>query len=334
MPVYKDQKRKTWYVKYSVTTDGKRKQVLKRGFEKKSDALDWEASQRGKQEQPDKMKFSALADKYFAYNKPKTRTEETQTAMMKKYFTLYDVPLNRIKKADLLDWYIQFTAKDLKPSTMNLCIGIVRSVFKFGYDFYELPNPSAVLKRVKQQPRAPTVWSPDQFAQFLAVVDQPLFYVLFSFIYYTGVRKSEALSLRKGDFSDGSVHVRGTKTAGSDRVLTLAPSLCAILKPVLEALESDDDLVFPMCSATMHTYFQAYTVKSGLPPIRIHDLRHSFATNLIGSGANIVAVSKYLGHATIDQTLKTYAHLLKKADDEMVNMINGIIRVSQPSQST
>ena len=333
MPVYKDKQRKTWYVKYSQTTDGKRKQVLKRGFEKKSDALDWEASQRGKVETPDSMKFSALADKYFAYNKPKTRTEEAQTAMLKKYFTLYETPLNRIKKADLLDWYISFTAKDLKPSTMNLCIGVVRSVLKFGYDFYELPNPSAILKRVKQPPRAPTVWSPDQFAQFLAVVDQPLFYVLFSFIYFTGVRKAEALSLRKSDFSDGSVHVRGTKTEGSDRVLTLAPSLCAILKPVLEALESDDDLVFPMSSVTMHSYFQAYTVKSGLPAIRIHDLRHSFATNMIGHGANIVAVSKYLGHSSINQTLKTYAHLLQKADDEMVNMINGIIEVSQPSQS-
>lgn len=333
MPVYKDTKRKTWYVKYSVTTDGKRKQVLKRGFEKKSDALDWEASQRGKQEQPDSMKFSALADKYFAYNKPKDRTETAQTNMLKKYFTLYDVPLSRIKKADLLDWYIQFTAKDLKPSTMNLCIGVVRSVFKFGYDFYELPNPSAILKRVKQPPRAPTVWSPEQFSQFLGVVDQPLFYALFAFIYYTGVRKAEALSLRKADFTDNTVHVRGTKTEGSDRVLTLAPSLCAILSPVLEALESDDDLVFPMSSVTMHSYFQAYTAKSGLPPIRIHDLRHSFATNMIGHGANIVAVSKYLGHSSINQTLKTYAHLLKKADDEMVDMINGIMTVSQPSQS-
>lgn len=333
MPVYKDKQRKTWYVKYSVTTDGKRKQVLKRGFEKKSDALDWEASQRGKVETPDSMKFSALADKYFAYNKPKTRTEEAQTAMMKKYFTLYETPLNRIKKADLLDWYIQFTAKDLKPSTMNLCIGLVRSVFKFGADFYELPNPSAILKRVKQPPRAPTVWSPEQFAVFLKAVDQPLFYVLFSFIYYTGVRKSEALSLRKSDFTDSTVHVRGTKTEGSDRVLNLAPSLSAILKPVLASLENDEELVFPVPTTTLQYYFRLYTAKAGLPPIRIHDLRHSFATNMIGHGANIVAVSKYLGHASINQTLKTYAHLLKKADDEMVSMINGIMTVSQPSKS-
>lgn len=333
MPVYKDTKRKTWYVKYSVTTDGKRKQVLKRGFEKKSDALDWEASQRGKTETPDSMKFSELAEKYFAYNKPNQRSETTQTAIMKKYFTYYEKPLNRIKKADLLDWYIDFTAKDLKPSTMNLCIGLVRSVFKFGADFYELPNPSAILKRVKQPPRAPTVWSPEQFAVFLKAVDQPLFYVLFAFIYYTGVRKSEALSLRKSDFTDSTVHVRGTKTEGSDRVLNLAPSLSAILKPVLDALENDEELVFPVPTTTLQYYFRLYTAKAGLPAIRIHDLRHSFATNLIGNGANIVAVSKYLGHASINQTLKTYAHLLKKADDEMVSMINGIIEVSQPSKS-
>lgn len=54
---------------------------------------------------------------------------------------------------------------------------------------------------------------------------------------------------------------------------------------------------------------------SGVKKIRLHDLRHSHATILINSGVNVVAVSKRLGHASIEQTLQTYTHLLKNTDD-------------------
>lgn len=331
MPAYKDEKRKTWYVKYSSTVDGKRKQILKRGFAKKSDALDWEAKERGKTASADAKTFAQMADLYYAYNKPKERTQRSQKAMMEKYFRYYQTPLNKIKKADLMDWYIGFTSLDLKPSTKNLCIGVVRSVFKFASDFYELPNPSAGLKRVKQPVRKYDTWTPDQFRQFMAVVDNDLYRAIFAFIYHTGVRKTEALTLRKKDFADGTVHIHGTKTEGSDRVLRLAPALMPVIEPVLARYEDPEALVFHVRSTTLHEAFVRYTEEAKLPPIRIHDLRHSFATYLIGSGANVVAVSKYLGHSSVNQTLKTYTHLFKQADDELVNLINGIIEVSQPS---
>jgi len=57
-------------------------------------------------------------------------------------------------------------------------------------------------------------------------------------------------------------------------------------------------------------------------PIRIHDLRHSHATWLINNGVNIVAVSKRLGHADIEQTLKTYIHLLESSDQGMMAKLN------------
>ncbi|MCR4632814.1 MAG: tyrosine-type recombinase/integrase [Erysipelotrichaceae bacterium] len=44
--------------------------------------------------------------------------------------------------------------------------------------------------------------------------------------------------------------------------------------------------------------------KSGVKKIRIHDFRHSHASNLIGEGMDIVAVSKRLGHSSVDMTLK------------------------------
>lgn len=55
--------------------------------------------------------------------------------------------------------------------------------------------------------------------------------------------------------------------------------------------------------------------------IRIHDLKHSCASLLIDSGANITLVAKYLGHTKIDETLNTYSHMYQNRLDTIVNII-------------
>ena len=71
--------------------------------------------------------------------------------------------------------------------------------------------------------------------------------------------------------------------------------------------------------------FKKAIKESCVKPIRLHDLRHSHATILINEGVNIVAVSKRLGHTDINQTLKTYTHLLKNTDEQMMETINSIV---------
>lgn len=53
-----------------------------------------------------------------------------------------------------------------------------------------------------------------------------------------------------------------------------------------------------------------------LPSIRLHDLRHSFATILISEGVDIVTVSKLMGHSSPSVTMDIYSHLLKKTAKE------------------
>jgi len=55
--------------------------------------------------------------------------------------------------------------------------------------------------------------------------------------------------------------------------------------------------------------------------IRIHYFRHSCASLLIDSGANITLVAKYLGHTKIDETLNTYSHMYQNRLDTIVNII-------------
>ena len=55
--------------------------------------------------------------------------------------------------------------------------------------------------------------------------------------------------------------------------------------------------------------------------IRIHDFRHSCASLLIDSGANITLVAKYLGHSKIYENLNTYSHMYQNRLDTIVNII-------------
>ena len=62
--------------------------------------------------------------------------------------------------------------------------------------------------------------------------------------------------------------------------------------------------------------FKPLLQKAGLPEIRFHDLRHTCATLLLGSGVHPKLVQELLGHATIAMTLDTYNHFLPSIGDQ------------------
>lgn len=65
------------------------------------------------------------------------------------------------------------------------------------------------------------------------------------------------------------------------------------------------------------------TVKlANVPQIRIHVFRYSCASLLVNNGANIIVVSKYLGHTKIEETLNTYTHLFNSTLNEVVDLID------------
>jgi integrase len=66
-------------------------------------------------------------------------------------------------------------------------------------------------------------------------------------------------------------------------------------------------------SALLNHGFRPALSRAGIRKVRFHDLRHSFASNLLAAGVDVVTVSKALGHAKVHITLTTYAHAVPKA---------------------
>lgn len=346
MPAYKDKQRGTWFVKYSVTVDGKRKQVLKRGFETKRDALQYESAMR-LASPGSSLTFQDLANNYFDYRNAKENTRKPQESALQTYMPYMQRRVDQISKADMMQFYLSLSGLDLCNNSKNWLLGIIKAVFRFGHDFYELPNPAATLKRFKPDKTEMQTWQPDEFERFLAVVDNDLYKAFFSFLYWTGCRKGEAQALRYTDFKGNTVHIHqqwndgfsDLKTGSSERTLILPNTLQGVLEPLLARCSEGEPFVFggvePISKGALRYWWERSIRLADVKPIRMHDLRHSFATNMINSGANIVAVSKYLGHANINMTLNTYTHLLANSNAEMVALLddlmqNGIKSVSQP----
>jgi integrase len=159
--------------------------------------------------------------------------------------------------------------------------------------------------------------------------------VLLATALMTGLRQSELLALkwRSVNFGDQLIHVRTAldrsgrevlpKTQHAVRDVVLMPALAEALQRHRQQSRFDgpDDYVFASRLGTpLHwrnlsrRALKPALVKAGIEPLRWHDLRHSFASLLIGGGANISYVSRQLGHGSADITLRVYAHLFDRAE--------------------
>jgi integrase len=104
----------------------------------------------------------------------------------------------------------------------------------------------------------------------------------------------------------------------------------------------DSGLVFthldgsPIHPQRFSDWFRQHLRAAGLPAIRLHDLRHSYATAALAAGIPAKVVSERLGHATIAITMDTYSHVLPGLDEQAAATVARLIlegHESEPSES-
>ena len=146
----------------------------------------------------------------------------------------------------------------------------------------------------------------------------------------TGLRRGEICALRWEDFDTklGTLHVRrtlhkekgkplttgDTKTYAGTRKIVLPPSTADLLRS--RQKHSCSPWIFhnpfqpelPMNPNSAYRHLKTLLTESGLPNIRFHDIRHTFATHALSSGVDAKTLAGILGHTKASFTLDTYTH--------------------------
>jgi integrase len=191
------------------------------------------------------------------------------------------------------------------------------------------------------------IWTPEQIRSFLDHVVDDRLVAAWYLLATTGIRRGELLGLRweDVDLEAGAIAVRQTrvsvdyqvsvgtpKTDRGTRSIALDPRTVAVLREhrtrqLEERLAwgpawTDTGLVFTREDGSdihpqrLSGWFRQRVVSSGLPPIRLHDVRHSYATALIKAGQPVKVVSQRIGHASPTITMTIYQHVLPSDDLE------------------
>jgi integrase len=137
---------------------------------------------------------------------------------------------------------------------------------------------------------------------------------------------------------DGQVQASGTKTEAGKRVMALDPQTLLALREYVEEwaeerrlLGQDSRLLFvwpdgtPLHPDTMTALFGKHLAAAGLPKIRLHNVRHSYATAALRAGISPKIVSERLGHTNVAFTMQTYMHVIPGMDAAAANEIAELI---------
>ncbi len=151
----------------------------------------------------------------------------------------------------------------------------------------------------------------------------------------TGLRIGEVCGIRWSDIdlNEGTLHIQRTvqrlycvdgptrytkivvaepKTRESNRVIPLSSELLRIVKPLLKVVNGDFYILSndkdPIEPRIYRNYYKRVIKELGIPYLKFHGLRHSFATRCIESKNSVKTVSVILGHSNITTTMNLYVH--------------------------
>jgi integrase len=267
------------------------------------------------------------------------------------------LPLQGLMPTHLNKLYGDLRAAGRAPKTIRNIHGVVSKALADAERWGLVARNAARLADVPAVARPKLrVWSPEQTRAFLAAVANDRLFAAWLLAATTGMRRGELLGLRWKDIDldagvvrvaqarvrAGNRVVAGEpKTARGRRTLALDPTTVAALRQhrkrqTEERLAAgphfaDSGLAFTMPGGTpihpnrFSLWFRRHARAAGLPAIRLHDIRHSYATAGLAAGVPPKVMSERLGHATVAFTLDTYTSALPAMDKSAADVVAALI---------
>jgi len=203
-------------------------------------------------------------------------------------------------------------------------------------------NPALQVELEQVVRRRLPVWTIPELKTFLAMPTDDRWHPLLCVMALTGLRRGEALRLTWDDvdLAHARLHVTSAKTEAGVRTVTLASDSVQRLKAMRSRHLTEVLAMGPGNRAgalvaswpdgsspnpeVLNRHFKALCQQAGLPPIRLHDLRHTHASHALAAGEAMKVVSERLGHSTTQITADLYTKVLDDVAVEAAKRIGAL----------
>ena len=261
--------------------------------------------------------------------KPSTREEYSRSVRLFVDPVIGELRVPEVQRKDIAA--LHHGLRD-KPYQANRTLGVLSKMFSLAEVWGWRPdgsNPCRHVKRYKEHKRERFL-SPEETERLGQVLreaeeEMPSAVAAFRLLLLTGCRMSEIRDLRWDYVKDDCIELPDAKTGG--RVVPLGPEARA----VLSAISRDEDNPWVIAGRLPGSHltdlqrpWRRIRKQAGLEDVRIHDLRHSFASRALALGESLTMIGKLLGHTQV-QTTARYAHLARDSIQTAAARITGSI---------
>ncbi|MBU0899008.1 MAG: site-specific integrase [Nanoarchaeota archaeon] len=224
---------------------------------------------------------------------------------------------------DLVKNYAQKQISFKNPSTVSVQISAIKFLFE------NVLKRSINVPHPKRNRTIPIVLSPDEVRRMIESTTNMKHKFVLKLLYGCGLRVSEVINLRKINlnFEEGLIHIRLSK-GRKDRFVKIPDSVANELRNYSSL--TSGEILFPsqrggkLTTATVQKVVKNSAKKAGIrKDVHPHTLRHSFATHLLESGADLRIIQKLLGHSNIRTTqiyLQVSSQLIKNVKSPLDNL--------------
>lgn len=354
MPAYKytlKSGKTMWYANFYYTDwTGKNKHVCKRGFKTQREAKEYERSFLDCQQDNSGILFSSLVENYLAdmSHRLKPTTMENKEAIIRGKLLPYfgnlkvcDIDTIKVRKwqNELLS-HRGANGKPFSQTYLKTVSNQLSALMNYAVAHYRLAaNPCHAAGSIgRGKADEMNIWTQGQYEQFSAAIQKPAMKLAFDILFYTGIRSGELLALTPADIlpskrisiTKNYAKVKGQelflepKTPKAKRTIAIPDFLYGDICGYVSMLYGiqDSDRIFYFTKSALEKEIKSAAAKAGLPPIRVHDLRHSHASLLVEMGFSPLEISNRLGHESVKTTLDTYSHLYPDKDQQLADRLN------------
>ena len=236
-------------------------------------------------------------------------TQRSYIHAVAKFSRYFGHSPDRLGLEDVRAFQVQLVAQGISWPALNLAVCALRFFSGVTLGLETIPERIAYAREPR---KLPLVLHADEVVRFLEAAPSLKTRAALTTAYGAGLRASEAVSLKVADIDSGRMVIRVEHgKGGKDRTVMLSAQLLAILRTYWRLARPQHwlfpgrDETKPLDVQALHAACRSACAAAGLTKrITVHTLRHSFATHLLESGADIRIIQVLLGHANLSSTAR------------------------------